>query len=194
MSCGFPTVVPDVSWGQWWRIHWSRWGPWWFASDTPGRSNIGRFDLPDPNGTCYLADCLVAGAGEHAGRPAADPRRAQAEACARRLSQMALDRWHGKPLADFTDPTAIAHGAPPDIALVPRSEARRWAMNAQAAGFHGILYRLKNDPHRRRGLALFWEAGEHPAPGQPCPLRFPVGLRHELAGLFDDRPDDPLAA
>lgn len=32
------------------RIHRYRRSPWWFASD-----GAGRFDLPVPHGTCYLA-------------------------------------------------------------------------------------------------------------------------------------------
>src|SRR5579864_5120333 len=68
----FPSVVPDLCWGHWWRIHDERYGPWWFASfdDPPhGDDEIGRFDLPRPDGTCYLSENLAGAAAENLREP-----------------------------------------------------------------------------------------------------------------------------
>jgi hypothetical protein len=77
----------------------------------------------------------------------------------------------------------------PDL---PR-EARLWALAAHRGGFHGILYRLNQDPDGRRGLALFYEAGEHKPPNVVAPQPIVVGARRELHDLLGYRGDDPLA-
>jgi len=97
---------------------------------------------------------------------------------------MALGRWHGKPLADFTSARAAEAGAPDDIAKLRRGHARPWALAAHRAGFAGIFYRLREDPKRRKGIALFHDAGEHPPAVQPPAQQLPVGLRTEIGALF----------
>jgi hypothetical protein len=82
----FPTVVPDATWGQWWRIHGALNGPWWFSSsDTPIRDEreIGRFDLPTPCGTCYVADDLSAASAESLREQGVTPAQAQVAANAK---------------------------------------------------------------------------------------------------------------
>lgn len=193
----FPQVTIDASWGRWWRSHSDQWGPWYFASsDTPGRdpAAVGRFDLPEPRGTCYVGehpDGTVPESMRESGVSAADSQHA---ANARRLSAMPLDRWYGLPIADFTSAAVTRHGAPADIALIPREDARPWAIAASAAGFHGILYPLAEDPQRRRGLALFLDHGPQPPDGQPEPVRLVTGLRNEVLDLFGGvYRGDPLA-
>lgn len=196
ISEGFPYVTVTPSCGQWWRVHSASNGPWWFASsDDPERdeSQIGRFDLPTPFGTCYLGAYLAGAAAKSLRESVVSHAKAQEAASERRLSQMPLNRWYGCRLADFTWPGTAAGDAPPDIATLDRGDARQWAAAAHAVGFAGILYRLREDPHRRQGLALFSAAGEHAAPDQPSPQPLPVGLRHELVDLFDgELRGDPL--
>lgn len=110
---------------------------------------------------------------------------AQRDADKRRLSQMSLKRWDGERFADFTSRRGVAHGAPEDIAGLTRMEARPWAQAAHEAGFKGIIYQLREDPLRRRGLALFHNAGEYPPDNQPFANPLPVGLRTELRDLFE---------
>jgi hypothetical protein len=106
---------------------------------------------------------------------------------------MPLDRWFGERIADFTSDAVKLFGLPADIASVDRGEARPFAVAALGAGFKGILYRLREDPQRRLGLALFWEGGEHPAIDQSPAVPIPVGLRNELRDLFDgEYRGDPL--
>lgn len=184
----FPTVVPDTTWGQWWRIHGALNGPWWFSSsDSPVRQEqeIGRFDLPAPYGTCYLADDLSAASAESLRQSDVTPIQAQAAANKRALSQMSLDRYYNTRVADFTAPSVSQYGAPTCIAALDRADARPWALAAHRGGFQGILYCLREDPKHRRALALFHDAGEHGPPNQPYPQPIVVGIRNDLLDLFD---------
>lgn len=47
---GFPAREPPAG-HSWWRAHREENGPWFFAS-----AGAGRFELPEPEGTCSLAD------------------------------------------------------------------------------------------------------------------------------------------
>lgn len=198
LAVDFPQLVLGPMDGQWWRVHWARYEPWYFASSDSGRADdeIGRFDLPRPQGTCYVGYGPAAVAAEHIRICGVSAAEAQKAAALRRVSPLGLDRWHGKPIADFTSPAAHDdHGAPGDIALVDRAEARAWAVAALSGGFHGVLYRLQMDPERRFGLALFYDSGPlNTSPSDGTPQRLPVGLKrelHELIGTY--RGDDPLA-
>lgn len=192
----FPCVVPDATWGHWWRIHGAKNRPWWFSSaDQPPRreDEIGRFDLPFPHGTCYLGSYLDAAAAESLRSQALTPRQAQVAVDKRHLSQTPLDRWYGERIADLTSEAALQYGAPVDLPMLARACSRPWAIAAQRGGFKGILYRLREDPRRRRGLALFGRAGECTPPGQPGSSPLPVGLREELTELFEgEYRGDPL--
>jgi hypothetical protein len=186
---GFPHFILGPSFGQWWKVHSADYGPWWFASsDVAGRdpTTVGRFDLPLPQGTLYVGNYLDASASEALRTTGVEAREAQEAANKRRLSAMPLDQFHGKKIADFTSAAVDRFGAPLDIAALSRSDARPWASMAHRSGFAGILYRLREDPKRRLGLALFAESGTSPEPAnQPFPQPLPVGLRHELLDLFD---------
>jgi RES domain-containing protein len=193
----FPQFTLGRSFGQWWRIHGAANGPWWFSSaDAPGRdpATAGRFDLALPNGTLYLGNYLDASAAEALREPGVSAKAAQEAANSRRLSAMPLEAFHGKVIADFTSAVVDRFGAPVDIAMLERAQARPWAAAAHEAGFAGVLYRLKEDPKRRLGLALFGEAGALPEPDrQAFPQPLPVGLRNELLDLFDgEYRGDPL--
>jgi hypothetical protein len=121
------------------------------------------------------------------------PKEAQETASKRRLSAMPLDRWYALPIADFTSAAVEWFGAPTQISELDRADARPWAAAAHAAGFGGILYRLREDPRRRLGLALFGSDGENAPEFQPPPSALPVRLQHELTDLFDgEHRGDPI--
>ena len=192
----FPHVILDANWGQWWRVHWATRGAWFFATDDPSLrdlDSIGRFDLPEPDGTCYVSDQPVTGLAEHVRDGGVTPAESQAAINKRALSQMPLDRWYRRAIADMTGPITIGVASRVDVTEIPRAEARRWAVAAHGGGFGGILYRPKEDPEGRRGLALFYKKGEHEpsnvVPSQPIV----VGARRELHDLLGYRGDDPLA-
>jgi hypothetical protein len=130
LDSSFPTVVLDPTAGQWWRIHGAAHGAWFFASsDATGRApaSVGRLDLPLPNGTCYVGEYLAGTATESLRETGVSHSESQVAANTRRLSQMPLDRWYGKPIADFTSAAVKHHAAPTDIAALPRADARPWA-------------------------------------------------------------------
>jgi hypothetical protein len=200
LHADFPSRVIDASWGQWWRIHREELGPWWFeSSDRPGRTpaDIGRFDLPLPNGTCYLGSDIGGVSPEVLRERDVSATNAQAAASKRRLSQMPLDWCFGKRVADFTADGLAALGAPADVGALSRADARPWTAAARSSGYSGILFRLHADPQRRRGLALFGPAGERDLlPDQPPGTPLTVGQQHELQDLFGAAwsGDDPLSA
>ena len=79
--------------------------------------------------------------------------------------------------------------------MLDRDQARARAEPARRGGFAGLLWRLRDDPQRRLGMALFGPVGA-PArvpPHQPAQQPQPVGPRHELTDLFNGsteaRPD-----
>lgn len=158
--------------------------------------NVGRFDLAAPHGTLYVGDHLGGVAPEAVREPdvtAAESQRAYND---RRLSAMPLDRFYGTRIADFTSGAVRYFSVPVGVASLTRAEARPWARAAHAGGFGGILYRLRDDPERRLGLALFGDAGPADAPDtQPFPQPLPVGLRQEVLRLFEGGyRGDPLVA
>jgi hypothetical protein len=193
---GFPSSIPDPSWGHWWRIHWKEHTPWFFASDDGERPepNVGRFDLPLALGTCYVTVEPLSGMAEHLRTPDVSAPEAQISANQRALSAMPLNPWFGKRLADFASPDVVESGGPADVALLSRTEGRRWALAAQATGYSGIRYRLGQDPCRRLGLALFCAHGHSDLPFHST-VALPVRPRNELLALFGTyRGDDPQAA
>ncbi|WP_448070874.1 hypothetical protein [Georgenia yuyongxinii] len=63
---GFPTTTPPPTL---YRAHREQNNPWWFSSYDPASGTpAGRFDLPRPRGTCYLATAPLGAARERMGR------------------------------------------------------------------------------------------------------------------------------
>lgn len=192
LPADFPAAQLDASWGHWWRIHSAEYGPWYFASDNGERPvvEVGRFDLPSPLGTIYLAEHSTATAAESARAIVETHAESQNALDDRRLSQISLERWHGLRVADFTAPQAV----PAQVEQLDRDQARPWAAAAHAAGFAGIVYRLREDPQSRRALAMFGSAGPLDVTDQPFAQPLPVGLRNDLLELFDGQyRGDPIA-
>jgi hypothetical protein len=173
-------------------------GAWYFASaeSHPSEDLIGRFDLHEPRGTCYVGTHDTAVAMEVLALAGLSPTEARDAVADRRVSAMALEAFYGKPIADFTSPLGEPFGAPAHIEQLKRADARPWAQAAWEGGFHGIRYRLKKDPEHRIGLALFGPAGPRDKPitqGDPQP--FVVSQIHAASALAE-RPfrGDPLSA
>ncbi|HET6949247.1 MAG TPA: RES family NAD+ phosphorylase [Acidimicrobiales bacterium] len=126
-------------------------GPWWFSSDAQG-----RFDLPPPRGTCYLADDAIGALLEVLG-----PIVVVSPGWAHRLRL-----WHlGLPdqcsAADTTVRAARGFGVTAELAAItPYDLPQRWAAAFVAAGHQGVRYRVRHDPSGSRALALFGAAGE----------------------------------
>lgn len=150
----------------WFRAHTDRPGAdrgcWYFAS-TPGHPAAGeggRFDLPSPRGTCYLAATEVAAARERLGRPG---RLVAVE----ETQGVVVSRVRYEPgrVADLLHRDAALHGGTRELsASSPYRLSQRWAHAVDLAGFAGIVYppRFSTDPVE--ALAAFGEAGvpKHP--------------------------------
>jgi RES domain-containing protein len=140
-------------------------GPWWFSSAG------GRFDLPPPRGTCYLADDPAVAVLEAFGGLVPGQSVAAADVASRQL--WALELPDQCDAADTTVRAARRFGVTAEIGTVtPFEEPQRWAAAWAAAGLDGIRSRARHDPGGGRALALFGAAGERRRwrKGHPQPL------------------------
>lgn len=134
-----------------WRVTRRAHGPWWFSSD-----GSGRFDLPPPHGTCYLAFDPVAALRETIGPGGLVTPEFLAARCLRRLRPPST--WR---VADGLHRGAAAHGATLELStLVPYDCPRQWALVLWEAGHHGVRYALRHLPDGPPGLAVFGKQGE----------------------------------
>ncbi len=129
-------------------------GPWWFNS-----SGSGRFDLPEPEGTCYLATDAVAALLEIIG-PDREGGLVSAELLAERnLHELRVPE--SRSLADLTDRRAVAFGMTLEIHSLPTYElTQSWAGSLSNAGAQGLRYFARHDPAAGCSIALFGPAGE----------------------------------
>lgn len=153
--------------------------PWWFASVGEDPSSAGRFDLPAPMGTCYLATSAVAAVLE--------------------ALQLHLVNLPREELAIRRRATVVApENAPPAARLTARHLAgafgvtaalwagsdrpltQRWAAAFRRDGWWALYAGTQHDPSGQlRGVALFDHAGAHePSLGGTWP--------HETTTLHDD--------
>lgn len=136
--------------------------PWWFASldaEAPPRRQ-GRFDLPAPDGTCYLARSKVAAVletfAEHDGAlPDVELRN--------RLRAEVVAPTRAPAAADLVARRARAAGV--TVALWGgggRPLTQRWAVALRRAGWVALHYGTQHDPSGgERAVALFDQAGDH---------------------------------
>lgn len=167
-------------------------GPWWFSS-----SLEGRFDLPAPEGTCYVASDYLGAILEHLG-PELLP-----GACApssllvgRQLRELRLPRPFR--LADSLRERAVRWVTAELSTITPYRVPQAWARAFRDSGFHGIRYSMRHSTSRRReSYALFGAAGERASWRRG--LRITLGARHlaELRSrcgieIFDIPSEDAL--
>ncbi len=134
------------------RTHAAKLNPWWFGS-----SLDNRFDLPDPSGTCYLAESEIVGLLE----AWAGVRMISHTTVATRAIST-LDIGRDLVLADVTANAAIKFGVTAEISTTidyPLTQA--WAQALHAAGFDGIRYWARHDlTHTHACIAVFDSAGD----------------------------------
>ncbi|HSU82472.1 MAG TPA: RES family NAD+ phosphorylase [Thermoanaerobaculia bacterium] len=149
----FPSrVLPAGS--PWFRVVRKGRGPWWF-----GGTMDGRFDLPEPHGTCYLAADPVASLLEILGPERNGGIVASEFLAERRIRELQVPEE--VLAADVTSRRASRFGITAEIGtLVPYERPQAWAASLFQAGFRGILYWLRHDPARSEALALFGPHGE----------------------------------
>lgn len=140
----------------WFRQHAQSDGPWWFSS-----TGDGRFDLPPPRGTCYLASNAPAAIRERVGPDfAAHGSIPSSLLDGRVVSTLALPQQVRA--ANLNATKAADHGVTRELpVMVPYDVPRAWAAAFAAAAYDGIVAELRFTPGRPSGLALFGDAGEH---------------------------------
>jgi hypothetical protein len=161
------------------RIHSIGRNPWYFSSRMSG-----RFDLHEPDGTCYLADSQTGAFVEVFQRWCAQripiPR---SEVAARHTSDLFVPRPFR--LADCTDPRALGFGTTGLIHATPdRALTQAWAAAFHAAGYDGVRYLVSTAPSMQLvGFALFGSGGEA---AWPVAATKPIGdtLLDEIAHVF----------
>lgn len=130
------------------RAHNDEYGPWWFST-APSTAGVegGRFDLPAPEGTCYVATSVSAAVREYLGKEAA---RSWVSADSAKWKSTAVSQLDpadrpspGTPLANTKVKKAARFHTDelhthPDYRLT-----RQWAAAFRRAGFGGLRYRAR---------------------------------------------------
>lgn len=154
---GFPGRILSAGTSLY-RIYRATRSPWWFSSD-----GSGRFDLPAPAGTCYLAEQPLAALLEVTRGLTL---LSEAFLNGRRLLTVQLP--HDLPLADLTAARAYRYGLTAEVAATSDYDMpHAWAAALRDAGFAGVRYHVRHDPGADHvGIAWFGRAGRmrHPPP------------------------------
>ncbi len=181
---GFPeaTIPPPHSW---FREHGRRAGSdggcWFFSGHRADQEPRGRFDLPQPHGTCYLSETPSAAARERCGRlMAAGAPIPPGHYRDRVVSEVRAPAGAVR-IADATDASAVHHYqvtrelfSYPDYVLTSR-----WAAAFHLSGFDALLYEPRFGPGPGRAVALFGIGGSDPG----RPVLASVDLVHVLRGM-----------
>ena len=130
-------------------------GPWWFSS-----SLNGRFDLPAPEGTCYLASDELGAILEHLGPELLPGGCVPASLLTgRHVRELRVPRPFR--LADSLRERAVRWVTAELSTLVPYGMAQAWARAFRGAGYEGVRYSTRHSTSRRReSYALFDASGE----------------------------------
>jgi RES domain len=150
------------------RAHTLGLSPWWFAS-----GDAGRFNLPKPHGTCYLAIDVATALRERCGPELVELGLVSADFAARTMvSRLSVPRE--RQLADACHQSAAHFGVTRElftIAVPSYTLTRKWAAAFHATGAGGIRYKSRfTTTARANAVALFDAAGERDWPPDPAPL------------------------
>lgn len=149
----FPTVTLTTA-AELFRAHTSAYGPWWFGSD-----GSGRFDLPRPRGTCYLADSPVVAVRERLGVVLGS----RATVPASLLDAVVVSRLAvptDRALADLQARAASRFGALRELeVMVPYAVPQAWARAFDEAGLGGVAYGPRFSTGPAVSYAVFGPAG-----------------------------------
>jgi hypothetical protein len=158
-----------------WRVVGNGRGPWWFNG-----SGHGRFDLREPEGTCYLATDELSALLEAVGPDRLGGAVSTSFLDARHLRRLRPPRPLS--LADLTSRRASGFGFTLEIhTIVPYDLPQAWAASLRDAGAAGLLYFVRHDPAAGHGVAIFGRQGERTswARGRGQPIGPPLAERLE---------------
>lgn len=149
------------------RAHDAAHGAWFFSSAAGG-----RWALPAPEGTCYVADSAGAALRERLGRRVVIQGATAAEVDASVVSRLFVPSSHR--LADLCSGRAVAFGVTREIHTATRySLTQEWAVALRATGVQGVRYDAPFSTGPGRAYALWgdtgarsWTADPSPTPGR----------------------------
>jgi hypothetical protein len=144
------------------RAHLARRSPWWFSSSG------GRFDLPAPRGTCYLASAALAAVRERLGpvlaARSALPTAALEGVVVSRLTGGRAGERAALRLGNLRVAAAADYGVTRELeSMTPYEVPVRWAAALDAARFDGVWYGPRFSPGAAGAVALFGPAGQDDA-------------------------------
>lgn len=160
-----------------WRSHAATAEPWFFDTGP-----YGRFNLPDV-GTCYLAEERLGAFVEKFGR-LLRPGGAIPESLivSQRLSSLRPPR---REVVDLSDRRVLGRaGLTAEIhSTTDYSLTQSWALALRDAGYRGIRYRARHDPHGElTSIALF--GSSRPPRSAARTTAIPLDLIHEASETF----------
>lgn len=161
---GFPaySLVPSY---PVYRAHAVTRAPWWFSS-----SEEGRFDLPKPRGTCYLAGSPLAALRERIGSVLGE----RAFVPASLLEGVVVSKLSVlRPisLADLQAHRASDFGVTRELeTMTPYAVPHAWALAFAGAGCGGVRYRPRFTTGTDSSYAVFGRGGEQDWPLDPEPV------------------------
>jgi hypothetical protein len=160
-SVKVPTATRSATRGPWVRAHHPEFGAWYFASVPDRTTSGGRFDLPAPRGTCYIASDARVAVRERFGPLAAGRPLSAAMLGTTSISTVTPTPEHRRSVADTTHPDAAESITGEIWTTVSYGRTQEWAQHWDTTeGRTGILYlpRFSTDP-RQRSFAVFGPAG-----------------------------------
>lgn len=153
------------------RAHSTKKGAWFFHALEHDEATDGRFDLPAPEGTCYLAGTMPGAVRERWGRNLVSRGYILArDADTTQVSSLSVPRPHG--LANTSHRRAAECGLTREIATItPYRLPQEWAAAFRSLPSDGIRYlpRFSTGP-RDVAYALFGEAGPRTWPVDAAPM------------------------
>lgn len=139
------------------RAHSAGRGPWYFGS-----SPDGRFNLPEPHGTCYAADTVEIAMRERFGSRASQ-RGWVTKTLAAQAEVSVLETTRSRRLALVSTPGAARFGVTTELTdSCPYVLSQEWANHFNSHRFNGIRYTSRfSGGGPANAWALFGEGGEH---------------------------------
>lgn len=139
-------------------------GCWWFSGTAAGEEPEGRFDLPLPRGSLYLASTQRVASRERCGRFLAH----HAPIPVTFVQDRVVTELEGEleDLADLTHDAAADLGVTREIATIDDyALTAAWATAAEGMGFAGLRYFPRFTTGTGTACAVFGDAGAHPPNG-----------------------------
>lgn len=165
---GFPASRPAGS--HWYREHGDRpsdpdQGCWYFAPLPTDPLTGGRFDLPAPHGTCYVANQPLVAALERVGRFTAQQKPVPSDLVARRVVTKVETGTLPDRLANLISERAAADfGVTGELfTMSDYTVPQDWARALHSQGHKGLHYTPRFSPHGK-AIAVFEPEGPQPGP------------------------------